>query len=134
MSACICVFELKRFAEGRFAPEELPAFEQHLAVCGGCAGKLQRAAARELTARGLGGLLAEAPARSTPAAAALLAFAASVLVALSIGRAPLKFPQPSEGPVFSRQHGPAPLAMVPTDAGMLPEGSIAFYDGGGEHP
>ena len=133
MSAHVSVFELKRFAEDRFAPEELPAFERHLAVCAECAGRLQKAATRELHARGLGGLLAEAPVRSAPAAATLIAFAASVLVVLSLGRTPLKFPEPSSVRAFVslQQHGPPPLAV---DAGMALDGTIAFYDGGGEQP
>jgi hypothetical protein len=135
MSAHVSVFDLKRFAEARLLADELPAFERHLAVCGDCAGRLQKAATRELHARGLGVWAEATP--FTPSGvegrswAALIAFAASVLVVLSMGRVPLKFSEPPREPAYVEQHGAPPLAVAPVDAGMMIDGTIAFYDGGG---
>jgi hypothetical protein len=124
MSAHASVFDLKRFAEERLAPDELPSFEQHLSACASCAGRLQLAAARELHARGLEAHLGEAAPR--PVAAVLIALAASVLFALSLGQGPVRFPHATRGGAFEQQ-GPAALSSAPADAG---DGSIAFFDGG----
>ena len=125
MSAHVSVFDLKRFAEERLGADELPSFEQHLAACGSCAGRLQLAASRELHARGLDALLGPTPAR--PIAAVLIAAAASLLFALSLGQGPIRFPQDSVGADPLEQHGSSPLISAPADAG---DGSIAFFDGG----
>jgi hypothetical protein len=62
-----------------------------------------------------------------PLTAVLIAVAASVFFALSLGQGPVRFPQhvPSVGPV--EEHGSTPLIASPADAG---DGSIAFFDGG----
>ena len=125
MSAHVSVFDLKRFAEERLGDDELPSFEQHLAACASCAGRLQRAASRELHARGLDVFLGEPATR--PVAAVLIAVAASVLFALSLGQGPIRFPQHATGGGPLEQHGSAPLISGPADAG---DGSIAFFDGG----
>ena len=132
MSAHVSIFELKRFAEERLLPEELPAFESHLAVCGACAGRLQTAATRELRARGLDGWLVPAAAPSGPALAALVAFAASVLFVFSLGSGPLRFPPGPPDSMRAEQHGTPPLLAPAVDAGML-DGTVAFFDGGEVH-
>ena len=126
MSAHVSVFELKRFTQARLAADELPSFEQHLAACGSCAGRLQQAASRELSARGLDGFLDEASPH--PLAAVLIAIAASVLFALSLGQGPVGFPHRStgQGSFFSAQ-GSSPFRSAAADAG---DGSLAFFDGG----
>ena len=124
MSAHVTVFDLKRFAEERLGADELPSFEDHLAACASCAGRLQLAATRELHARGLDSFLSEAPSR--PVAAVLIAVAASVLFALSLGQGPVRFPQHAGGVGPLEQHGSSPL-VSPADAG---DGSLAFFDGG----
>ena len=125
MTAHVSVFDLKRFAEDRLAAEELPSFEQHLAACASCAGRLQLAAARELHARGLDSALGEQKPR--PMGAVLIAVAASVLFALSLGQGPVRFPPHARGAGPLEQQGAAPLSAAPADAG---DGSIAFFDGG----
>ena len=120
MNAHVSVFDLKRFAEARLGDDELPSFEQHLSACASCAGKLQTAATRELKARGIA--LGEAPSR--PMAAVLLAIAASVLVALSVG---------AQGP-GARMH-PRPVFSGGYDAGVADGGdlNLAFMDAGPHH-
>ncbi len=125
MSAHVSVFDLKRFAEARLAPEELPSFEQHLEACASCAGRLQQAATRELHKLGLDSLLGE-PARR-PLAGVLIAAAASVLFALSLGQGPIRFPPHSAGAGPHEPIGSSPLNAVPADAGFE---SFAFFDGG----
>lgn len=122
MSAHVSVFDLKRFAEEQLAPDELPSFEQHLTTCASCAGRLQLAATRELRARGLGSFVGQTPSR--PVAAVLIAVAASVLFALSLGRGPVQLPQHA-GP--QEQSELAPHRFGSADAG---NGTIAFFDGG----
>ena len=131
MTAHVSIFDLKRFAEERLLPEELPAFEGHLAVCGACAGRLQTAATRELRARGLDGFLQPSSVPAGPALAALVAFAASVLFLFSLGNGPLHFPQAPRDSMIAEQHPTPPLLSA--DAGML-DGTVAFYDGGEFHP
>src|SRR5690242_34521 len=109
MSAHVSVFDLKRFAEERLAADELPSFEAHLSACAACAGRLQKAATRELRARGLDGFLSEAPAKSAPAAAALIAFAASVLFVLSLGQGPMHFSKHRSPEPLAERHGPPAL-------------------------
>ncbi len=119
MSAHVSVFDLKRFAQARLAADELPSFEQHLTACASCAGRLQWAATRELHARGLDGFLTEAGPK--PVAAMLIALAASVLFALSLGHGPMRLsPQ--------GMHGALPSLTATADGG---DGSLAFFDGGG---
>ncbi|GEM_PF-2787569 len=121
MSAHVSVFDLKRFAEARLGDDELPSFEQHLAACASCAGKLQAAATRELKVRGLDGLL-ESPSR--PMAAVLLAIAASVFFALSLG---------TQGG-SARLH-PGPAFSSSYDAGIADGGetNLALMDAGPNH-
>lgn len=123
MSAHVSVFDLKRFAEERLDAEELPSFEDHLAACTSCAGRLQLAAARELHARGLDSFLAEPSSKPRPVAAVLVAAAASVLFALSLGQGPMRFSQHAVA-----QQTPL-LNTASVDAG---DASIAFFDGGPE--
>lgn len=133
MSAHVSVFDLKRFAEERLVPDELPAFEEHLAGCGECAARLQHAATRELHARGLAALVSEAPVKPTRAVVALFALAASVLVVLSVGQGPRRSASPYAS-FLPDQHGEAPLAATPADAGMLPGAALALVDGGEQQP
>ena len=119
MSAHVSVFDLKRFAEARLAADELPSFEQHLTACASCAGRLQLAATRELHARGLDGFLTQADPK--PVAAMLIALAASVLFALSLGHGPVRFS-------LQGIHGGLPSLTASADGG---DGSLAFFDGGG---
>ena len=127
MTAHVSVFDLKRFAEERLAADELPSFEDHLSACASCADRLQLAAARELHSRGLDAYLGETKPR--PVGAVLIAVAASVLFALSLGQGPmLRFAPHARGPGASELHPGSPFTSVPADGVLQQVNSDAMHD------